>query len=84
MCEFIVKLDGLYMLANNPRHCVCRACVEPDGTRVAARVGVHRVCVLCRVGVWFVRVLGQGTGCVVGSSGAWHRRCSAAGATDHE
>jgi hypothetical protein len=30
------------LLANNPRRGVCRACVESDGTRVAALVGVHQ------------------------------------------
>jgi hypothetical protein len=35
------------LLANNPRRSVCRACVVSDGARVAARVGVHRVCACC-------------------------------------
>jgi hypothetical protein len=29
------------LLANNPCHSVCRACVESDGMRVAAHVGIH-------------------------------------------
>jgi hypothetical protein len=26
---------------------VCRACIESDSARVAARVGIHRVCACC-------------------------------------